>query len=107
MFNQLFNRGPMYSSFGSPMGSVLKKGFSWSGLLNGTQKTLNIINQAIPVFYQVKPIWNNAKTMFRIIGEMGKINANNNNNRDSKSNTNTTTVNNQTDKAGNAPKFFI
>ena len=42
------------------------KGINWSNLLDGTQKTLGIINQAIPIVYQVKPIINNARTMFRI-----------------------------------------
>lgn len=42
--------------------------FSFSGFLNGASKTLNVVNQAIPVFYQVKPIFNNARTMFRIMG---------------------------------------
>lgn len=39
----------------------------WSNILNNTQKTLNVINQAIPVYYQIKPIYNNAKTMFRMV----------------------------------------
>lgn len=43
------------------------KKINWSSLLNNTQKTLNIINQAIPIVYQVKPILNNAKTMFKVI----------------------------------------
>ena len=67
--------------------ALLKKGLSlfslksinWSNVLNNTQKTLNVINQAIPVYYQVKPIWGNAKTMFRMIGAL-KDNNNNNNN---------------------------
>ena len=28
--------------------------FNFSDLLNKTQKTLNVINQAIPIFYQIK-----------------------------------------------------
>lgn len=43
------------------------KKINWSSLLTNTQKTLNIINQAIPIVYQVKPIINNAKTMFKVI----------------------------------------
>ena len=43
------------------------KKINWSSLLNNTQKTLNIINQAIPIVYQVKPIIANAKTMFKVI----------------------------------------
>ncbi len=33
-------------------------------------KTLGLINQAIPVYNQMKPILNNAKTMFRIVDEL-------------------------------------
>jgi len=51
------------------------KSFSWTGLLNGASKTLGVINQAIPVVYQVKPIWNNAKTMFRVVKELNKSDA--------------------------------
>lgn len=52
---------------GLGLGNLLGK-FSFTGFLNGASKTLNVINQAIPIFYQVKPIINNAKTMFRIMG---------------------------------------
>ncbi len=70
----------MYNGYGlSPIprgGGLFSRLFSrpflnninWGTMLSNTQKTLNIINQAIPVFYQVKPIVNNAKTMFKIIG---------------------------------------
>lgn len=44
----------------------LLKNIKWGAILDGTSKTLNVINQAIPVIYQVKPIINNAKTMFNI-----------------------------------------
>lgn len=54
------------------------KGFAgktnWSNILNGTGKTLNMINQVIPIVYQVRPIWNNAKTMFRIAGALKEDN---------------------------------
>ena len=43
---------------------------TFSGILNGASKTLGVINQAIPVLYQVKPIWNNARTMFRVVKEI-------------------------------------
>ena len=38
-----------------------------SNILDGTQKTLSIINQAIPVIYQIKPIYNNMKTAFKVV----------------------------------------
>ena len=47
--------------------SNLFKNFSLSNFLNGTSKTLNVINQAIPIYYQVKPIFSNAKTMFKVM----------------------------------------
>lgn len=42
------------------------KSIKWGSLLDGTSKTLGVINQAIPIVYQVKPIVNNAKTLFKI-----------------------------------------
>ena len=56
--------------------SILSKGISllknvkWSSLLDGTSKTLGVINQAIPIVYQVKPFVNNAKTIFKIANEI-------------------------------------
>lgn len=42
------------------------KGINFSGFLDGAQKTLGLVNQTIPLIYQIKPIINNAKTMFKI-----------------------------------------
>ena len=56
--------------------SIITKGLSalknikWATLLDGTQKTLGVINQAIPIVYQVKPIVSNAKTLFKIANVM-------------------------------------
>ena len=44
----------------------LLKNIKWGSILDGASKTLGVINQAIPDIYQVKPIINNAKTMFNI-----------------------------------------
>ena len=41
-------------------------GINWGTILSNTQKSLGIINQAIPIVYQVKPIISNAKTMFKL-----------------------------------------
>lgn len=43
------------------------KNINFKSILDGTQKTLSIINQAIPVIYQIKPLINNAKTAFKVI----------------------------------------
>ncbi len=50
--------------------------FTWSGFLDGTQKTLGVINQAIPIVNQVKPMITNAKTVFRIADELKKTTTN-------------------------------
>lgn len=56
------------SAAANGIGKGLLGKFSFSGFLNGASKTLNVVNQAIPIFYQVKPMINNAKTMFRVMG---------------------------------------
>ena len=67
-----------YSTYG--LGTFTKSGINWSSLLNNTQKTLGIINQAIPAFYQIKPILGNMKTMFKVVNEINKGDQINNNN---------------------------
>lgn len=70
-----------YSPYGRlGLGMVAKPGINWAGLLTNTSKTLGVINQAIPAFYQVKPIFNNMKTMFRVAKEVNKPTNNNTNN---------------------------
>lgn len=53
-------------------GISMIKGIKWGTLLDGTQKTLGVINQAIPVFYQVKPIISNAKSLLKIANVMNE-----------------------------------
>lgn len=59
------------------------KSFTFSGILSGTQKVLNIANQTIPLVKQVKPVIGNAKTMFKVMNEFKRndksIKSNNNN----------------------------
>lgn len=47
-----------------------------SSIINGTQKTLNIVNQTIPLIKQAGPILNNAKTMFKVMNEFKKVDIN-------------------------------
>ena len=99
----MYNNPMYYNNFypyQNTSSNLLKKGLSfaglksinWSNILNNTQKTLNVINQAIPVYYQVKPIWGNAKTMFRMINAMKdddnsrNIASNNENNQEKNTN---------------------
>lgn len=102
----MFNRNLGYQPFSNFYKTAAKTGINWGNLLNNTQKTLSIVNQAIPIFYQVKPIWNNAKTMFRVMGEMGKMN--NNQSTEETNNVVNDTIVTDTPKTNvNEPNFFI
>ena len=55
LFNRLFGGGKL------------------SSFINGTQKTLGLINQAIPLVKQVSPVVKNAKTMFKVMNEFKRV----------------------------------
>ncbi len=42
------------------------KRFNLSNFLNSTQKALNLVNQVIPIVYQLKPLYKNAKTALKV-----------------------------------------
>lgn len=52
------------SFFGNIRNSM--RGFSFNSFLDGCQKTLGVVNQALPIVNQLGPIVTNAKTMFKI-----------------------------------------
>ena len=94
------------------------KGINWSGILNGTSKTLGVINQAIPVVKQVGPMFNNMKSMLKVASLFkdetdppARNNTNNTNNNKNNNNSindviekeNTITNNSYS----NSPNFFI
>ena len=68
LLSRLFGGGA--ASAAGASANAVRSGINWSSILTNTQKSLGIINQAIPLVYQVKPIINNAKTMFKIAGAM-------------------------------------
>jgi len=64
-------QNPMYYSYSgvtpkTSLFSKLKTQVNWNSLLNNTSKTLNLINQAIPIYYQVRPLIRNCSTLFKI-----------------------------------------
>ena len=67
MYNYPYPKVGLFSRF-----SNLAKGFNFTSFLDGTQKALGVINQAIPIVYQVKPMFQNAKTIFKIADEINK-----------------------------------
>lgn len=100
LFSRLFGT----ASAARAAGGVARSGINWGTLLSNTQKSLGIINQAIPIVYQVKPIINNAKTMFRIAGAVKDDNITN---TTANANTTTDTVNYNNIEDDNKPIFYI
>lgn len=80
MFNNPMYYNNPYTFYNPNMNNIARGGIfsslfkvhniNWSNLLNNTQKTLNVINQAIPVYYQIKPICTNAKTMLKMVNAL-------------------------------------
>ena len=91
--SSLFGRGAVGATAGASK-------VTFSNILNGASKTLGVINQAIPVFYQVQPIWNNARTMFRVVRGL------NSSDTTPANEINTSSVTNIKKEQTNAPTFF-
>ena len=106
---------PARSAASGGLFSRLLGGFNVSSLLSNTQKTLNLVNQAIPIVKQINPLVKNAKTMFRVMNEFKKVDSSTDKTNVIKKDNNTltnTTENNKTDikKYSNqteGPVFFI
>ena len=83
----------------------LFKGFSnikWTDVLNNTQKTLNVINQAIPIYYQIKPIFNNVKNFSHLLSAF-----NSDDDSNKQINNNLVTEATKKENSTNSPTFFI
>lgn len=61
--------------YGNNMGSTL----SLSKIIGGLSKTLNIVNQAIPLYNELRPILSNASGILSVFKEMNKPNPSKNN----------------------------
>jgi hypothetical protein len=105
MFNQIpyMMANPAYTAFpaasaiasnvtpaigaASKTAGILGK-LNWSSLLSNAQKTLNVVNQAIPLYYQVKPVLGNIRTL----GKIGKEFVSSSSNKQTNQNLNATKV---------------
>lgn len=91
------------SLFGALRNTI--RGINFSGILNGTQRTLNIVNQAIPLVKQVTPVMKNARTMFRVMNEFKKTEPPKK--RNNYNNYNNTNNYNDDTEYGGGPTFFL
>ena len=51
----------LFSRIGNTIKSV-----NWSGLLNGADRTLGLVNQTIPLVREAKPMFSNMKSMVKL-----------------------------------------
>ena len=85
-YNPYYMMAPMTAArpslFGMLSRGIGRGGLSLGSIINGTQRTLGLVNQAIPVVKQISPVVKNARTMFRVMNEFKKtdtpVNTNNN-----------------------------
>lgn len=70
-FTPYVNPGPINRGL---LSSLFRSGnLNFASILSGTQKVLNVANQAIPVIKQISPVMKNAKTMFKVMNEFKKV----------------------------------
>ncbi len=97
------------------LGGAIRGGINWSSILNGAQRTLGLVNQAIPLVKQAVPMVRNAKTMFKVMNEFKKVetpntnvsNSNTSNNVNNTSEINTSNGENVQMVSNGGPTFFI
>ena len=58
--------------------SSLLGGLTLSKVLGGASRTIGFVNQAIPLYYQVRPLLSNAKTVVNMYSSMKNNTTNNN-----------------------------
>ena len=116
-FNPYYMMSHMVSAARPGLFSALRGatsgGLTLSNIVNGTQKTLGIINQAIPIVKQVTPVMRNAKTMFKVMNEFKKVETPSTPNTEEKQNVSSSTnagvsetVAEKTETMDGGPTFF-
>lgn len=89
--------------FGNPYGT----GLSFTKVLSGISKTLNVANQVIPIYKEAKPMINNAKTILGALKEFGKSTNSNSEARSTNQNTTKKDTVPTLRTVSNNPKFFL
>ena len=71
------------------MFGAVRSGITLSSVLGGISKGLGILNQAIPLYREIKPMIGSARKVMNVLQEL-KVNNNSNNTTNSTSNNKTT-----------------
>ena len=91
-------------------GANIGRGLTLTSVLGGISKGLGILNQAIPLYREIKPMIGSARKVMSVLQEL-KVNNNSNNTNNTTSN-NKTTINIEENKkivnesSQSAPVFF-
>lgn len=110
------NYYPFYNFSGVPYNTIANKGLfsrifsniNFSSILNGTQKTITFMNQAIPMVKQISPLVKNTKTMFKVMNEFKKSDSKKTNVSITKPESIEKVVpNTSTTSNNNSPTFFL
>ncbi len=75
-YNPYYMMAPMTAARPGLFGLLSRgagRGITLTSIINGTQRTLGLVNQAIPLVKQVTPVMRNAKTMFKVMNEFKKV----------------------------------
>ena len=91
------------------------RNINFGNILTNTSKTLNVINQAIPVVKQVGPMFNNMKSMLKVASLFNDATTPTNSTRNNNTKNTTNIENNNKTKENtttnnsysNSPNFFI
>ena len=70
--------------------------------MNGAERTLNTVNQIIPLVKQAKPMVDNAKTMFKLMSEFNRNDTSSVKKENKKTTSNEVAINNYS----GGPTFF-
>ena len=98
----------MYNQYNMGMPNYMpRRGINWNNILNNTQRTLGIINQAIPIVYQVKPLLSNARTLFRVASAINSNDDEERNEEIDKNNYSDNVSYEETKKDSNGPIFYL
>lgn len=58
-------------------GTAASAGLSFSKIVGGISKTLGIVNQAIPIYKEFKPVIGSAKSMYNVFKEFSSATSSN------------------------------
>jgi len=81
-------------------GNEVKSGLTMTKVIGGLTKTLNIANQAIPLYKEAKPMINNARNIYSVLKSFA-------NNKNNSFNNNVNNKKITYEKKSNNPTFFI